>query len=184
MIYPAPTLEYCLQNFNLQWRDVVWGINEGFFTWHDVRTFALHKMSDTQSKTFSVDNEIASLGKNDASQIMDLARDAADCVGPEDVEYERGLWLYLLLKWVFDNPNLFDFPLGAVEEIYSDFGYPESIESFVAFRHPKETWDPAKHSVAGIQAELFRNWATYLEESRFSTQMGSHFEVSNLDRWR
>lgn len=167
MIYPPPTLDFCLQSFNLQWPDVIWGIDEGIFTWKDVCNFALHKMSDPQSNTFAVDNDIANAGKNEASEIMDLARDAARCAGPVDMGYEQELWLFLSLKWVFENQSLFAYSLGAVEEIYGEFGCPESIESFVAFLPPKDGWEPTKHTATENENRLLRNWEMYLHNSPF-----------------
>jgi hypothetical protein len=170
MIYPYPTLDFCLQNYNLQWQDVIWGVDKGIFTWKDVRNFALHKMSDPQSNTFDIDNNIVNFGKNEASEIMDLARDAARCTDPVDVDYEAGLWLFLSLKWVFENQSLFAYPLGAVEEIYGEFGCPESIESFVAFLPPNDGWEPTKHTAIENENRLLKNWKIHLHNSPFMKQ--------------
>ena len=170
MIDPSPTLDFCLQNLSLQWSDILWGIDKGIFTWRDVRNFALHRMSDPRSATFDIENSIVSLSKNNASEIMDLARDAALIEHLLDPEVEQARWLYLLLKWVFDNQDVFSYPLGVAEEIYGEFGCPSSMESFITFLPPKDGWDPSKHSRTENERKLLNNWAMYLQRSPFNPQ--------------
>ena len=170
MISPSPTLDFCMQSVILQWSDVVWGVENGAFTWKDVRTFALHRMTDPRSNTFDIENSIASLNKNEASEMMDLARAAASSGMMVADGQEQEKWQFLLLKWVYENRNLFSYPFGVVDELYAEFGYPESVESFVAFLPPKDGWEPLKHTATENENRLLKNWRVYIESSPFLLQ--------------
>lgn len=167
----SPTLDFCMQSADLQWIDVIWGIENGLLTWKDVRNFALHRMSNPQSTTFDVENSIVALGKNNASEIMDLARDAASFDSPIVLEQQKEKWLFLLLKWAYENRSSIPYPLGVVDELYADFGYPEDLEPFVAFLPPKDGWEPLKHTAQENEERLFRNWELYLKNSSFAMRI-------------
>jgi hypothetical protein len=168
MISLSPTLDFCVQSVNLQWNDVVWGVEHGIFTWKDVRNFAVQRMSDPRSATFDIENSIASLDKNEAAEMMDLARDAASNASPVATGQEQEKWLFLLLKWAYENRSLISYPLGVVDELYAEFGYPEKMESFVAFLPSKDGWEPAKHTATENENRLLENWGKYLRSSIFS----------------
>jgi hypothetical protein len=171
MIFLSPTLDFCVRSVDLQWSDVVWGIENGIFTWKDVRNFALHRMTDPRSTTFDIENSIASLDKNEASEMMDLARDAASNASPVTTRQEQERWLFLLLKWAYENRSSIPYPLGVVDELYAEFGYPENMESFVAFLPPKDGWEPMKHTATENENRLLTNWETYLKNSPFTLQI-------------
>lgn len=160
MIEFPPTLDFCLRVMVLNWKDIIWGVERGIFSWKDVRNFALAKL-DRNSSTFDIENEISMLDKNNASEIMSLARDAASI----DCEFGNiaDRWRFLLLKWIYENRNTFTHPLGVVEELYAEFDYPQDMESFVPFLPPSDGWDPTKHSSSENEMRLFGNWRTYLE---------------------
>jgi hypothetical protein len=167
----SPSLDFCMLSVDLQWSDVIWGVEHGLLTWKDVRNFALYRLSNPQSTTFDVENSIVALGKDNASEIMDLARDAASYNSPIVVDQQNEKWLFLLLKWAYENRSSIPYPLGVVDELYADFGYPENLEPFVAFLPPKDGWEPLKHTAQENEERLFRNWESYLKSSPFATQI-------------
>jgi hypothetical protein len=140
----------------------MWGIEHGIFAWKDVHNFSLHRLSDPQSPTFEIENTISSLDKNEASEMMDLAREAAIKSNPIAMEQVKERWLFLLLKWIYEDMDFNTNPFGVVEELYAEFGYPESIESFVGFLPPKDGWEPIKHTVEENENRMLRNWEMYL----------------------
>ena len=48
-------------------------------------------------------------------------------LNPEAPTPAHALWLYLLLKHVYEHRKNFDDPLGEVEILHADFGYPEDV---------------------------------------------------------
>lgn len=160
MIKVPPTLDFCFKVLTLSWKDIIWAVERGIFGWKDVRDFAVAKL-DGKSPTFDIENEISMLGKNEASEIMSLARDAAsiecDCGSVPD------RWRFLLLKWIYENRDSFAHPLGVVEELYAEFDYPQEMEPFISFLPPGGGWDPTKHSRGENENRLLENWRVYLD---------------------
>jgi hypothetical protein len=157
------TTKFCADNVDLDWYDVVWAIEHGIFAWSNVREFALLKLDELNPLSFDIETKIASLHKNEASEIMDLARDAASVFPQKQEEHVQRRWLYLLLKWVYLNREAIEQPLSKVEEIYADFEYPEEIEDFVGFLPPKDGWRADVHSSEENLNRLYQKWKIYLD---------------------
>lgn len=166
MIEIPPTLEFCLEAVHLSWSDVLWAVEKGIFGWRDVQKFAVANLDKIESSSFDLDTQIAALGKNDASEIMDLARSASSSEGGGIDTAAR--WRFLLLKWVYENRPLFANSLGVVEDLYAEFGFPQDMEAFVPFLPPSDGWEPTKHSQAENEMRLFDNWRRYLEAPNLS----------------
>lgn len=177
MIENPPTLEFCLGAAPLTWKDVVWAVEKGIFGWRDVQKFALVNLGNERSSTFDIDNQIVGLGKNDASEIMRLGQSAASSECESEDIPDR--WRFLLLKWVYEKRDSFTHPLGVVEELYAEFGYPEDMESFVSFLPPSDGWEPMKHSASENEARLFEKWRVYVETRRETGALGSGLAASD-----
>ena len=102
--------------------------------------------------------------------MMELARDASSSTNQVATGQEQEKWLFLLLKWAYENRSSIPYPLGVVDDLYAEFDYPENIESFVAFLPPKDGWDPTKHTPTENENRLLKNWAMYLHDSPFALQ--------------
>lgn len=159
MIEVLPTLDFCRKVVVLNWKDIIWAVERGIFSWKDVREFAVGRL-DGMFPTFDIENEISMLDKDDASEIMSLARSAASIDSEFGSVPDR--WRFLLLKWIYENRSSFANPLGAVEELYAEFDYPQDMESFVSFLPPSDGWDPTKHNALENEARLLGNWRAYL----------------------
>ena len=68
-------------------------------------------------------------------------------------------WLYVLLSWIYENRSDFDDALQAVEQVYADFDYPQSIESFVRYMPSDE---PSLGSIEKDTERLYKKWDSYL----------------------
>lgn len=65
---------------------------------------------------------------------------------------ETGVWVYLTVAWVFENPSSFDdSPFKTIELLYADFDYPATMEPFIPFMPPPEGSTPG---VAGLEQRL------------------------------
>lgn len=148
----CPELSYCVASVNMLWGDVVWGIERGYLTWRDIPEYALHRISAGGGPTFDVENEIYFENRGDASVLMDLARRAAAIDFCSDLVVQK--WKYLMLRWIDENFDSLDDPLGSVAEIWADFGYPDDMRSFIHFLPPLDGWAPLEHNLAENYSRL------------------------------
>lgn len=95
-------------------------------------------------------DELALLLSDDYDRIPDLLSEVSDGSGsPERV------WLYLTVAWVHANKQEIADPLGVVEMLYADFGYPPEIEGFVRYM-------PAPPGAASGLDAIEDRWNDYL----------------------
>jgi len=99
--------------------------------------------------------------------------------GDEPVVPEGALrkkWLYLLLRWLFENRERFSDPLALVEEIFCDFGHPLEMAGFIRYMPPADGYDPRQHTKAENEARMLAHWRDYLTaaERHFGFAHGSH----------
>jgi hypothetical protein len=161
MIEIPPSVDFCISRGRIDWKDVVWAVEKGVFGWRDVQAFAVANLNDELSTTFELDLQIASLTKNEASQILTLAQEAAELI-TSDLSFVPERWRVLLLTWVYERRELFKSPLTVVEELYAEFGYPRDMESFIAFLPPSDGWDPSIHTTAENERRLMLKWHAFL----------------------
>jgi hypothetical protein len=165
VINPSPTLAFCFAHIDLNWGDLVWGIDRQLITWEDVRGFARLRAADGKIPALEIELRIAALERNSASEIMDLAKAAAQPVNSL-AEYEsQSKWLFLLLKWVFENQKLFVDALAVVADLYVQFGCPADVEPFVYYLPSRDEWDPLKHSREENLNRMMLHWEQFLKNS-------------------
>ncbi|MGH2443088.1 MAG: DUF2247 family protein [Chloroflexota bacterium] len=77
--------------------------------------------------------QIASLPTDDENEVAGLLAhlDSTDHI--DNTCGPARKWLYLQLKAAYDRHRALKCPLCVVEQIYVDFGYPPSIESFISY---------------------------------------------------
>lgn len=98
---------------------------------------------------------LARLLRDEVDQVPEVFR-ALD--SPERMHYSRESvrkWLYLQLKAAYCERDHLSDPLGVIESIYADFGYPSSMHSFVRFMPPRPG-DPVD------KPALMDRWAAFL----------------------
>lgn len=79
---------------------------------------------------------------------------------PQNLEQSQYKFLYLVLKWIYENREIYVDPLELVEIIYSDFAYPELISNFVRYMPSKQ---PPLSSLDLYQKRLYDNWKMFLD---------------------
>lgn len=109
--------------------------------------------------------ELASKGKNEYIEPY-LLDNLIKLEPTQSVEIIKDKWLYLLLCYIYINRNDYTNPLEIVELIYADFGYPETISSFVRYMPMNK---PAHRCNEKNEDKLYNNWENYIkkEEKRF-----------------
>lgn len=103
-------------------------------------------------------DELALLLSDDYGRIPELIAEVSDGPG-----LPGRVWLYLALAWVHANKQEFADPLGIVEMLYADFGYPSEIEGIVRYMPTP----PGEAS--GLEA-IEDRWSDYLarQQKEFS----------------
>ncbi|MCY1365781.1 hypothetical protein D9M69_526460 [compost metagenome] len=143
----------------LSWEDIKYGLEHGFLNSGGVIEYAVEGLSaDSPAEQY----ELACLAGDDASDVQEcVSRLAVKCV--RDVRGSEKAWIFLVFLWVFRNKEIYQDPLGVVEELYADFGYPESVASVVRYM-------PAADPSLDGEDQLFKNWSSMLELFRKELQ--------------
>ncbi|MEN5095206.1 DUF2247 family protein [Pseudomonas protegens] len=145
----------------LCWRDVLWGYQRKLIGWEFVVEIADFYVSNGSVNSLEVD--LICFGKLDIQEIestlYSLAEHEDESLGLES----QKKWLFIALKWLFENKDNVADPLGVVELIYEDFDFPFEIESFVRYMPPQDGYKPGEHSSQQNIERLFCNWQSYLE---------------------
>jgi hypothetical protein len=162
MITSKISYEFLRQRVKISWRDVQFGLEHQLIgPIVAIQLAAARCEADSASQ-----DEVELGGRLESESICELVRRLADAeiMTEEDIQTK---WLYLVLAWLFENRALVNDPLGMVEEIYSDFGYPREMSSFVRYM-PMVGPDLGSHSQN--EARLYERWEKFLDETgkRFS----------------
>jgi hypothetical protein len=157
---PKPSYEFLSQHANLSWGDVLFGIKSGLASEEVAIDKALVEIgisSDTP-----VDVAILA-SEHDLFRILEIVdRLAAAEVSISSAVLQQK-WLYLHLAWLYQIRDLVNDPLGEVESVYADFGYPEEMASFVRYMPMS---GPDLGSREKNLDRLYGNWRSYIQASR------------------
>ena len=107
--------------------------------------------------------ELAGLTQAELAEVPSLLEKVVSAAEAEDSTASQGKWLYLVLAWVYEHRAEVVDPLGLVEQLYADFGYPAELRGFVRFMPPEGRYEPQAHTHAENVARLFSKWAEYLD---------------------
>jgi hypothetical protein len=136
----------------LSWEDLRYGLNKGFLDTRGVVEYAIGTLSNTsvpahfELTCLAVDDDFA------IYECLDRLAGEAD----QDAVYLQRVWLFLCLLWIFRNKDAYEDPLGVVEELYSDFDYPEIMAPAVRYM-------PTSDSSPGSEARLYVKWQETLD---------------------
>jgi hypothetical protein len=122
---------------------------------------AIQRATDALSDSAASPDELALASSTAADPVLDIVRRLTETKGyrPEDSEEK---WLYILLAWLYENRDGFEDPLGLVEEVYAEFGYPRAIAPFVRYM---PMVGPDLGSRERNELRLFSYWEKYLDDS-------------------
>jgi hypothetical protein len=152
---------FCLEEAPwMQWGDIKYGLERGFLSPRGAVQYAVKNLTvDSSAEHY----ELACLAGDDVNEVMQHVSNLASEF-PRDTEREEKVWIFLIFLWVFRNRNSYRDPLGVVEELYADFGYPVSVSSFVRYM------PTANASLEGDEW-LFKNWSDMLDVLRRELQV-------------
>ncbi|TLG90648.1 DUF2247 family protein [Pseudomonas edaphica] len=147
----------------LCWRDVLWGYEHKLVGWEFVVGMADFHVSNGSTKPLEVD--LICLNDFDIQEIESGLYSLAGCEENLSVVDSKTKWLFIVLKWLFENKDAVADPLEMVELIYEDFDFFPEIESFVRYMPPTDGYKPEEHSLQQNLERLFCNWHDFLEKT-------------------
>ncbi|WMD22483.1 DUF2247 family protein [Achromobacter seleniivolatilans] len=161
MYFPVIPNSFICNYLDLCWRDVVWGYERKLVDWSFIVDLAAFYVSRGSVNPLEVD--LICLGELDVVEIEGKLCALADHEGERDDLNSQKKWLFIALKWLFENKDDIADPLEIVELIYEDFDFPEEVENFVRYMPPQDGYRPGEHSAKENMERLFSNWNSYLE---------------------
>ena len=156
---PKPLPAEYLIDATLSWSEALFGVQEG---WADPRLLILLAERRLSTNDGLGDDEIqlAGLRRDEHLDAVALAKRLSARETYDAVKIQAK-WQCLILRWLYDKRDQFPDPLGIVEIIFADFGYPSSMESFVRFMPAADGYDPQAHSRADNERRLIALWGQY-----------------------
>ena len=164
----------------LTWQGLRWGLAQGYISHADILRYASDRLKEDSSDleyelyqckpdhTYRVDGILAELARHEGSpELTDPDPGSTDPdpgstdPDPGSTDPRHALWLYLLLKHVYEHRKNFDDPLGEVEILHADFGYPEDVTPFVRYMPPTD-YDPSTYTRQENIDRLYALWEAYL----------------------
>jgi hypothetical protein len=156
---PVP-LEFAQSKVTLNWADLMWAYERALLTWKDLVRVASESVA--KGSTDILEYQLSCVDKESVWKVRDLANELSKAQSATGVDSEKK-WLFLELSWAYENRKNIPDPLGLVEEIYADFGYPSEIESFVRYMPVVDGYDPVSHTLEENNRRLFENWRRFLD---------------------
>lgn len=168
---PVP-YSFIKKHTSLTWREALWGYERQLIGWSAVVDLAVEKMLEGPGRPLEI--EISNLGKSEASQAGELLRTIAKKEPEKKPDIADQKWLFIVLSWLFEHKDDISNPLGEIEKIYADFGYPSEIESFISYMPATDGYDPSQHSLEENKDRLLKNWEQYLSQEAMKYQQITH----------
>ena len=150
--------------------ELAYGYRHRWLSETDVVDIALAKYEDGVP-LMDAEEELALLHHKDLNRLPGLIAELER--QSEKVEDSSVLWLVLALAWLRYRRASFEDPLGIIEMLYTDFGYPGEIEGLVRYM-PIGQDEPV-----GVEA-IEKRWQAYIERKLDSFQRRLRGNVRNL----
>lgn len=151
--------EYVKKLIDVTWNDILFAIEYGFMIRKSAIEHAFHVIGCDPNPPQNVID--LAWAKDNNAIFLHLDKITNSKVRDDGVCKKK--FLYLILNWVYENKSQYPDPLGMVEVIYADFGYPTEISEFVRYMPAKE---PIFDSVDENIDRLFLMWKSYLEQEK------------------
>lgn len=144
---------------DLSWRDIDYGLERQLIS----PKVAIELAADRLGRNASVTpEEIALAALPDDAPVIGVVKRLASTEPPCSVDEMKSRWLYIALRWLFENRTRVGDPLSLVDEMYADFEYPEEIASFVRYM---PMVGPDLGSREKNEARLYEYWKAYLDQA-------------------
>lgn len=164
MISAKISFEFLADFCHLTWRDIEFGLSHNYISPTVAIDFACSRICDNKDLD-PVELIIAGCSKDDPmlERVSTLAEREAITTSAD----VRARWLCILLAWLYENRAMFEDPLGILEEIYTDFDYPQEIAHLIRYMPNAE---PDLGSKEANLARLFTRWGAFISKCRQTLQ--------------
>lgn len=155
-------VEFVLRHFKPTWCDVDMGLRNAWLDSAAALEIAVQRIAANENAPHA-EVMLAATEPTQTAEIAEQVQVLAKTESEDDAQRSKRRWLYLVLAWLYENRATVPDPLAEVEEIYSDFGYPEEVARFVRYMPPKEHehW-PQLATQEEATERLIRVWGDYV----------------------
>ena len=156
---------YASQLVDLNWYDISFAIDNGYFP-HEVaveHAFALMLEDEAQPQPVL---DLICLYPEEIRYphyTQPFVSELANAISEQEKSVAKQKLLYLVLNWYFEHREDYTDPLGVVELVYADFGYPKDVSKFVRYMPIPE---PALDSTELSIARIYDKWRRFLETQK------------------
>lgn len=161
MTKPLP-LEFVTTQARLNWQDILFGFKKGLLDWKSIIELATRAIESDSALPEIIDLALAS--KENISEISKLLEAIAAKMPSQGSAAKK--WFYLSLVWLYEHESQFSDPLSEVEDIASEFGFPEESYEMLRFMPPQAGYNAAMHSTEQNLARLRKIWRVFVEKHR------------------
>ncbi len=148
---------YAEKIIQMNWGDIVFGIENGYFDRKTAIEHAKTVVSDDPEQELIDLLCLSPPEVNYGNLLLNLVAHLADKLSAKDKEQTKEKFLYLTLRWLYDNKDEFDDLLAALDIIYDDFDFPKSV-NFLGYVSEKD--------LAKITGTMYDRWREYLDNQR------------------
>ena len=153
------SLDFIQSRTHMSWRDVLFGMNNELFSPKEATQLAAQQLGERSAPDPAlVDLAILSDDESGLQYVQQLAAAEPE----EDSDKIQQKWLYLVLAWILEHKDNYSDPLGAVEAVYADFGYPKVISQFVRYM---PMLDADLGSKQANEGRLYDKWKSFIEDA-------------------
>ncbi|MDF2578369.1 MAG: hypothetical protein K0S74_1853 [Chlamydiales bacterium] len=157
--------DYLDKFFKLDWFDVYCGLKYKNISC----TYAINKAKNELQNENCLDREIltnlSSLMVNEQTKIIDLVIDLGKLLGVENIDEEEitNKWHYIIMKYIYDSPDVFPDQIQVAQEYAKDWNYPPEIRLFT---NPYIDSEYYPGSADDVKKMRFKYWKQYLDETK------------------
>jgi hypothetical protein len=141
------------------WNEVLYALDRGWLSPRAVVEYAEALVEEGSDDSRVI--ELAGMFRGEEHGVRDIVEAMASHDG--DVEDGSAVmkWMCIILGWVYRRQGDFPDPLGVVEELYAEFGYPQELEPFV--RYMPVVDGVLEASTTQNEARMFEEWRRFVE---------------------
>lgn len=155
---------YAANLVNLNWNDILYAMENEYFDKASAVEYAVLLLVNGSSDESIID--LAGLNVHEITKEEILQKFVVKFARRESSENKKEAKekiMYILLNLLYENRDIFEDPLKAVEIVYDDFGFPKIIEGFVRYM-------PTEKNESGSETQMYERWKDYLnnQKNRFA----------------
>jgi hypothetical protein len=156
MIFMKVPYEFAKEMFPLTWTDVLYGLEKNCVS----TQFAISHANAELTCDKDADEKVLIIAiASEQDSIIEYAKELAESDGTGHSKQAQEKWLCLTLRWLYENKEKLSDPLAMVEEIYSDFDYPEQMSTFIRYMPSNDT---NLGSIRDNNDQMFRRWHDFI----------------------